>query len=82
MTATILYKPIGAGTSLDVGGSPSSFINNIQKVFGGFPYKFDSSDIDKLQVLADLYDNDNEYPYKELIEAIEKSGVVEVYAMY
>jgi hypothetical protein len=82
MSATILYKPVGVGTSLDV-GAPSSFIEKVKTVFGDFPYTFDKRDIVKLEVLSDLYDiPDNCTPYRELIEQIEKSGVVEVFAMY
>jgi hypothetical protein len=77
MTAILMWRPLSAGTSLGV-GAPSSVIDCIKKVFGSFPYTFDHKDISKLEVLSELYGE----PYSELIEAIEKFAVIEIYAIY
>ena len=87
MSANIYYrqvKPID-GKDLAVFG-PSSFIRSLEQAFGRFPCELGKKDIETLKGMAavsmdgaeDKYGN----PYTNLIEAIEKLGVIEVYAEY
>ena len=84
MSASIYWKPsTNDGINIDVGGSPSSFIDNIKKVFGTFPLTLDEDDLARLETLASLFDAEDEcQPYEELIQAVKKAGTIEVWAVY
>jgi len=81
MTASILWKPLDEGTSLDVNG-PSTFISEMEKVFGAFPTVLDTDDIPRLEVLAALNEGDSVNPYEELIQVLRKASTIEVWAVY
>jgi hypothetical protein len=82
MTASIYWKPSkNGGSALDV-AAPSAFMDNIKAVFGDFPITLNDEDITKLEVLAAINKDAAGNPYEELIEAIHKSGTVEVWAVF
>ena len=84
VTPSIYWKPTTtAGINIDVGGSPSAFIDNLKKVFGNFPVVLDGDDIPKLETLASLFDvEDDHQPFEDLIQAVQNAGSIEVWAVY
>lgn len=62
--------------------APSSFISSIEKAFGGFPCDFGNGDIEKLKGMASMCNDGGGNPYQEIINRIEKYGVIRVWAEY
>lgn len=83
MTPSLYWKPLGDGIHLDVGGAPSGFIHNMDKVFGAQPWTLSIADLSKLEVLANLFEGQaRDNPYQTIIEAIDENGPVQVWPVY
>jgi hypothetical protein len=80
MGATIFYRQVKPqdNTSLGV-DAPSSFIEAMEKAFGDKPWRLTEEDVQVLKGMAAVYDGYSEHPFKDLIKAVERLGVVEVW---
>jgi hypothetical protein len=82
MSATILWQPTGGGKSLNV-GSPSSFKDAMERVFGSFPLVLNESALSQLRAMAAVSGSSMAgNAYDELAEIIEKHGEVRLWAEY
>lgn len=82
VTASIYYAPIADGLHLDVGGTPSVFVEQMTRVFGDQPWSLDTHDYDKLHTLAALWSQPIDNPFDKLIDSIRESGPIKVWAVY
>lgn len=62
--------------------APSSFMETMDKAFDTFPSILTENDILKLEGMAAMNCDGGGNPYADLIKAIKKYGVIEVYALY
>ena len=82
MSATIHWRSTAkSDPHLKEVGAPSSFIESIERAFGGFPVELDEKAVPVLRGMTVMY---HEHPngYDEIIELIEKHGSIELYASY
>lgn len=86
MSATIFYEPVKQNSkSLDV-SAPSTFQDRLAKAFGGdwttvLPRIFGKDDIPTLQGMSATQIEDNN-PYQQMIDLIEKYDQIRVWAQY
>lgn len=82
MSATIHYRKVGKSDPyLKNVMAPSAFIESMERAFGRFPVELGSQDICALRGMKAMHNGEHN-PYTELIEIIERFGLVEVYATY
>ena len=81
MSATICWEPINLKPKHLHVLAPSWFMGCLERVGLELPNTFSADDIPKLLGLAASMD-DKRNPFKELIEAIEKNGSVNVWYEY
>ena len=84
MSTTIHYRNMSkTDPHLKNVGAPGSFIQSMQKAFGRFPCELAEKDYAKLSGMAIMYSgSDDDNPYREVIDLIEKFGRIELYASY
>jgi len=84
MSATIHYRQTSkVDPYLKTCSAPSSFIESIEDAFHHFPCELEESDIGTLRGMASVYNSlEEDNPYKELIDLIEKFGSIKIYASY
>ncbi len=80
MSASIRFRVISAGTSVGV-NAPSSFLEVFEEVFRPLPAVLSESDLVKLRVLS-VSLTCEKAAMRTLIEAIERMGEIEVFAVY
>ena len=84
MGATIHYRKTSkVDPHLKCVGAPSSFMESLTRAFGHFPCEVSDAHIPILQGMAALGSkNEDDNPYLEVIELIEKIGSIELYASW
>lgn len=84
MSASIYYrqvKPV-SGKLLNT-SAPSSFIDSLEKAFGGREPTLTTTEIPILQGMAILWTGmGGKNPYEQLIEGIQKYGEIEIDVQY
>jgi hypothetical protein len=81
MSATIYWEPVDPNPKHLHVMAPSWFMGCLERAGMELPHTFDSSDIKVLRGLAAAMDDDRN-PFKELIQAIEENGSVNVWYQY
>ena len=83
MSASI-YWTVKGDNSLNVGGSPSTFIESMKRAFHGMPVTLTMSDLDTLHGMAAVWHSsgEDENPFQKLADLVTEYGEVEVYAIY
>lgn len=83
MSANIYYRQISPKEKqqLDV-GSPSSFLDTLEKGFGTRTPRLSEADLPVLHGMAACWQYGHDSPYQQLIDAIEQLGVIEVWPEY
>ena len=81
MSANIYWEAINPNPKSLYVMAPSWFMECLERADMGLPYTFGESDIPTLRGLAATMKDDRN-PFKELIEAIEKNGEVNVWYEY
>jgi hypothetical protein len=83
MSANIYWKAVEPtrGTRLS-SWAPSAFIASVEKAFGSLPTVLTEADVPTLKGMAAMCVDAGGNPYEELIEAIETSGAVEIWAVH
>jgi len=83
MSANIYYRQVNPKEQqrLDV-GSPSSFLDTLEKAFHTRTPRLSETDLPVLQGMAACWQYGDDSPYQQLIDAIEQLGVIEVWPEY
>lgn len=79
MSVGIYYKPAGAGKHLTSG---SHFKEGLEKLFGKLPKQLTSNDLHKIRSAIAFAGAVDQETLKELMEAINTYGTVDLYAEY
>ena len=81
MSASLFWEPVERRKNAISIGWPSSFMDQLNRVFGSRTPLLRPSDIEKLIALRDVGEDYNE-AYAQLIDAIEKVGEIQISAEY
>ena len=79
MSATIFWEPVDPNPKHLHTTAPSWFMGCLARAGMELPHTFGFDDIKTLRGLAAAMDDDARNPFKELIEAIEQNGEVNVW---
>ena len=83
MSANVFYRQVKPVKEKSLSCfAPSSFLKTMREVFGELPIQLDKSNIDVLHGMSLLCSDGGGNPYRELIDAINKYNLIEMWAEY
>ena len=82
MGASIYYQPATTGGKLLNVGLRSTFVEQMVRLFGEYPWKLNGSHIERLVGLKAAWDGQDAAAFDELIAAIYDYNAIEVWPEY
>lgn len=82
MSASIMWEPLNPNPKHFSVGAPSFFIESLKNADMELPRTFTEADVSVLKGMSAASGRDENNPYQQMINAIEKYGEITVWAQY